>query len=186
MVDWCSPLQDRVIIHHGRGHMRSRARNFHRFALAAGLIALLIGIAAQLAPVAQADPAPRGKYRAGGQAEVPTDLLREIVRTTGEQRSPKELSCWQFTTYGDDEAMACHERPGDDLWVLDQNDNGRQFRVHVETSDHHDLYCADDTTGWTECDVDHPLGSSIRMQGYFPPYVAGMHWPWSTWLSESS
>lgn len=164
--------------------MTRLSRIVRRAALAAGLTALLFGSTAQLAPHARADPAPRGDHRAVKQIDPPAGLLREIARTTGKHRLPSEVSCWQFTTYGDDEGKACNEWDGDDLWVLDQNDNGMQFRVHLETDYHHHRYCADNTSGWTQCAYNHKEGSSVRVHGYFPPHAAGMHWPWSSWLSE--
>lgn len=164
--------------------MTRLTRVFLRATLGAVLMGLLIGTAAQLAPEARADPAPRGDHRTVQQVYPPADLLLEIARTTGQHPLPRDLSCWQFMTYGDDEGIACNEWDGHNLWVLDQNHNGLQFRVHLETDHHQRSYCPDNASGWTRCDYDDKEGSSVRLQGYFPPYAAGRHWSWSSWLSQ--
>lgn len=99
---------------------------------------------------------------------------------------PGDTTCFAFGINNQEHGRSCYEYDGDDQWVLDTYDNDRQARVHVWTEYGKDRYCADDTSGWTQCDYNHKEHECVRFHGYYPPHSANNHFPATPWISTST
>lgn len=149
-------------------------------------VALLGAIAAAVpasAAVATGAQAPVGN---GAVEEIapPEDLLK-ILRT---KKLPSDVRCWKFKmTVNGWDGTGCFEWNGDDLWVKDTDDNGKNFRIHAETTAGNSNYCnAPGGPGWSQCDHNYNESACVRLHGYHPPHAAGLHSPWSGYVRVSN
>ncbi len=153
-------------------------------------VALLGAIAAAVPASAAVATAPTGAQAPVGNGAVeeiapPEDLLK-ILRT---KKLPSDVRCWKFEmTFGSSwDGIGCFEWNGDDLWVKDIEDNGKNFRIHAETTSGSSSYCnAPGGPGWSQCNYDYKESACVRLHGYHPPHAAGLHAPWARWVRVSS
>lgn len=156
-----------------------------RVAVVLAGIALLAGTGAGTAAVAATpspEAAPNGRVQ---QIAPPADLLK-LLQT---KRLPSDVVCWKYEmTFGSSwDGMGCFEWNGDDIWVKDLEDNGKNFRIHAEVTGGKDYYCnAPGGPGWSQCDHNFKESACIRLHGYHPPHAAGLHAPWTRWVRVSS
>lgn len=138
------------------GHPKSRTR---AAAIFAGLV-LAIGAGSTYTASAETGP----------HTDADTSKPQRVQLSQADTRGgpPSDSSCYQWGNNG----YGCFEYDGDDIWVKDTDNNGYQFRVHAQTDYGRDIYCADDTAGWTQCDYNVAEDHCISWHGYHPPHAS--------------
>ncbi|MBM7788909.1 hypothetical protein [Tenggerimyces flavus] len=166
-----------------------------RVAVVLAGIALLAGAGAgptAAAPQAESRQAvspqavsPQAAPEGGAQAIAPPADLLKLLET---KRLPSDVKCWKFKmTVNGWDGVGCFEWNGDDLWVKDSDDNGKNFRIHAEITGGRHSYCnAPGGPGWSQCNYNYDESACVRLHGYHPPHAAGLHSSWAGWVRVSN